>query len=58
MREKADPNEANLLPGNASGRPLQDIKKFWKVVTEQAGIADFGYTTIGIPTRRASFRAA
>ena len=41
MREKGDPNEANLLPGNASGRPLQDIKKFWKAVTEQAGIADY-----------------
>jgi site-specific recombinase XerD len=41
MREKADPNEANLLPGNASGRPLQDIKKFWKVVTGRAGIADY-----------------
>ena len=41
MREKADPNEANILPGNASGRPLQDIKKFWKAVTEQAGIADY-----------------
>jgi integrase len=41
MREKADPTEANLLPGNASGRPLQDIKKFWKAVTEQAGIADY-----------------
>jgi integrase len=41
MREKADPHEANLLPGNASGRPLQDIKKFWKVVTAQAGIADY-----------------
>jgi integrase len=41
MRGNADPNEANLLPGNSSGRPLQDIKKFWKVVTEQAGIADY-----------------
>jgi integrase len=41
MREKADPTEANLLPGNASGRPLQDIKKFWKAVTEQAGLADY-----------------
>jgi integrase len=41
MREKADPIEANLFPGNASGRPLQDIKKFWKVVTAQAGIADY-----------------
>jgi integrase len=41
MQEKAHPSEANLLPGNASGRPLQDIKKFWKAVTEQAGIADY-----------------
>jgi integrase len=41
MREKGDPNEANLLPGNASGRPLQDIKKFWKAVTEQSGIANY-----------------
>ena len=41
MREKADPTEPNLLPGNASGRPLQDIKKFWKAVTEKAGLADY-----------------
>jgi site-specific recombinase XerD len=41
MREKADPKEGNLLPGNASGRPLQDIKKFWKAVTEQSGIANY-----------------
>jgi integrase len=41
MRAKAEPQEANLLPGNASGRPLRDIKKFWKVVTAQAGIANY-----------------
>ena len=41
MRAKAEPQEANLLPGNAPGRPLQDIKKFWKVVTAQAGIANY-----------------
>jgi integrase len=41
MRAKAEPQEANLLPGNASGRPLQNIKKFWKVVTAQAGIANY-----------------
>jgi integrase len=41
MRAKAEPQETNLLPGNASGRPLQDIKKFWKVVTAQAGIANY-----------------
>jgi site-specific recombinase XerD len=41
MREKSDPSGANLLPGNSTGRPLQAIKKFWKAVTEQAGIADY-----------------
>jgi site-specific recombinase XerD len=41
MREKANPPEANLFPGNATGRPLQDIKKFWKVVTAQAKIDDY-----------------
>jgi integrase len=41
MREIADPTEGNLFPGNASGRPLQDIKKFWKGVTARAGIADY-----------------
>jgi integrase len=41
MRGKADANEANLFPGDASGRPLQDIKKFWKAVTRQAGINDY-----------------
>jgi integrase len=41
MREKANPAEANLFPGNTTGRPLQDIKKFWKVVTAQAEIGDY-----------------
>jgi integrase len=41
MREKADPAEANVFPGNASSKPLQDIKKFWKGVTAQARIADY-----------------
>jgi len=41
MRKLADPTEENLFPGNASGRPLQDIKKFWKGVIAQAGIADY-----------------
>ena len=41
MRKVADPTEENLFPGNASGRPLQGIKKFWKGVTAQAGIADY-----------------
>jgi hypothetical protein len=58
MRGKAGPNEANLLPGNSSGRPLQDIKKFWKVVTDRLGLLITGCTTIDIPTRPISFRAA
>jgi integrase len=41
MRKVADPTEENVFPGNASGRPLQDIKKFWKGVTARAGIADY-----------------
>jgi integrase len=41
MRKKANPSEANLFPGNATGRPLQDIKKFWRVVTAQAEIDDY-----------------
>jgi integrase len=41
MRKKADPSESNLFPGNASGKPLQDIKKFWKAATAKAGVADY-----------------
>jgi integrase len=41
MREAADPTADYLFPGNASGRPLQDIKKFWKGVTALAGIVDY-----------------
>jgi site-specific recombinase XerD len=41
MREHASPAEANLFPGNAPGRPLQDIKKFWRTITAQAGIANY-----------------
>jgi integrase len=41
MREKANSTEPNIFPGNATGRPLQDIKKFWKAATEQADIADY-----------------
>jgi len=41
MRSKANPSEKNLFPGNATGRPLQDIKKFWKVVVTEAGISEY-----------------
>jgi integrase len=41
MRDKADPTDTHLFPGNVPGKPLQDIKKFWKVVTTQAGLSDY-----------------
>jgi integrase len=41
MRDKTNPREENLFPGNATGRPLQDIKKFWKAVTTKAGIREY-----------------
>jgi integrase len=41
MREHSGPAETYVFPGNASGRPLQNIKKFWRVVTAQARIANY-----------------
>jgi integrase len=41
MRRKANSNEENLFPGNSTRRPLQDIKKFWKIVIAEAGIRDY-----------------
>jgi integrase len=41
MRKKTDAVEKNLFPGNASGKPLQDIKKFWRNVIREACIADY-----------------
>ena len=41
MRKAADPGEQYLFPGNAPDKPLQGIKKFWRNVTAQAGLADY-----------------
>jgi integrase len=41
MRARANPLGEHLFPGNAAGRPLQDIKKFWKVVTAEAAIGEY-----------------
>ncbi len=38
MRERADVKPQYLFPGNALGKPLQCIKKFWRNITEQAGL--------------------
>ncbi|MCP4319521.1 MAG: tyrosine-type recombinase/integrase [Hyphomicrobiales bacterium] len=41
MRERANPRERFLFPGNAPDKPLQGIKKFWRGITEQAGLDDY-----------------
>ena len=41
MRERAGSVERYLFPGNAPDKPLQGIKKFWRNVTEQAGLKDY-----------------
>jgi integrase len=41
MRERAGAGEQYLFPGNAPDKPLQGIKKFWRNVTEQAGLEDY-----------------
>jgi integrase len=41
MQSNANPTEESLFPGNVTGRPLQDIKKFWKAVTAEAVISEY-----------------
>ena len=41
MQERADAGERFLFPGNAPDKPLQSIKKFWRGITEQAGLDDY-----------------
>ena len=41
MRERADAAERYLFPGKAPDKPLQGIKKFWRSITEQAGLEDY-----------------
>ena len=41
MQERADAGERFLFPGNAPDKPLQGIKKFWRGITEQAGLDDY-----------------
>ena len=38
MRDRAEGDGQFLFPGNAPGKPLQGIKKFWRGVTEQVGL--------------------
>ena len=41
MQSKANSTEESLFPGNVTGRPLQDIKKFWKAVITEAEISEY-----------------
>jgi integrase len=41
MRNRAGEEERYLFPGDAPGKPLQGIKKFWRGVTAQAGLEDY-----------------
>ena len=44
MRKDADASSVEspfLFPGDAEGKPLQDVKRFWNSVCRQAGLDDF-----------------
>ena len=41
MRGRGGPQQQYLFPGNSPDKPLQGIKKFWRNVTEQAGLGNY-----------------
>ena len=41
MLEAKDAGSEFLFPGDAPGKPLQDIKKFWRRITEKAQIENY-----------------
>ncbi len=41
MRESADPESPFLFPGDAPGKPLQEIKRFWRTTMKEAGIENY-----------------
>ena len=41
MRQSAAPRAIYLFPGDAKGKPLQDLKRFWRDVLEKAELADY-----------------
>jgi site-specific recombinase XerD len=41
MRERGGATQQYLFPGNSPNKPLQGIKKFWRSITEQAGLGDY-----------------
>jgi hypothetical protein len=38
--EASDPESPFLFPGNKSGQPLRELKKFWSAVMRQTGITN------------------
>ena len=57
MRIQARNEEQYLFPGDAPGKHLQDIKKFWRSMTERQDFRAIAFTTIGTPMPRTSCRA-
>lgn len=41
MREESGSDTEFIFPGDAPGKPLQYLKKFWRSVTEQAGLENY-----------------
>ena len=41
LRDQVDADAQFLFPGEAPGKPLQDIKKFWRSVKKVAGIGNY-----------------
>src|SRR5438045_8660262 len=41
MRERGGSAQQYLFPGNSPDKPVQGIKKFWRKITEQAGLGDY-----------------
>jgi integrase len=41
MREAADSESPFLFPGDAPGKPLQEIKKFWRAIMREAQIEQY-----------------
>ena len=41
IQQNAEPDAEFLFPGGAPGKPLQDIKRFWKSVTTKAELQNY-----------------
>ena len=41
LRAASPPEEPHLFPGDAAGKPLQDIKNFWRGVTKAAELPGY-----------------